>query len=592
MTAPERGMLPVVRTRLVAWLSGVVFLAVASAAAAATQRRFIQGARRAPGAPQHGSARRPVIRATASPADAASQSVVPPAALAGVPAVPVPRDVVDQALEVAAAAPPAEADAAPPVETRAAPPGATAPRPPDPAIADAAALAADDVAFPAETIIPDHASRGAVRLIWLLLYVVVVLVPLALAALVVTGPPRTFILEFGSALGIAALSLLVLQLVLPARLPVLIGIGAEVAVRLHRRMADVMLAVVVAHVAAVMVADPRRLELLRFIGEPWRAQAAIGSVAALAVLFATSVVRRRIRLPYAGWRGLHLVAGGAALVLAVVHTVGVGRYLIQPPAGLALVVLSLLGIGALLVMRSPMLRRGSVRPYTVESVVEERGGAVTLVLRADGHHGQSFIPGQFAWLKEPGARKLLAEHPFSYTSSADEPARPSFTMLPKSGFTARAAGFLPGMRLFVDGPHGAFRPRAKARGIVLVAGGIGITPSISILRTAADRRDPRPHVLVYGTRTAADMAFLEDLVGLRDHLRLKVVPVLSAADADWPGERGRIDAAVLDRHLPRDLRDWDFMVCGSGVFVDAVVDALHVVGVPGEHVHAERFVEV
>jgi ferredoxin-NADP reductase len=165
-------------------------------------------------------------------------------------------------------------------------------------------------------------------------------------------------------------------------------------------------------------------------------------------------------------------------------------------------------------------------------------------------------------------------------------------MQPRSGFSRSAAGFEPGTRLLVDGPHGAFRPRAAAAGLVLIGGGIGITPSMSLLRTAAHRRDPRPHVLVYGARTLDAMPFLDEIEALRDRLRLTFVPVLSSPDATWEGERGRINAGVFDRHLPRDLRDWQFLACGSGPFVDGVIDALEAVGIPGERVHAERFVEV
>ncbi len=140
--------------------------------------------------------------------------------------------------------------------------------------------------------VPAHGGRRGPQAVWLLVYALALVVPLLLVLVPDDAAPRTLMLELGSSLGIAALSLLALQLVLPARLPLLAAIGAEVAVRLYRRMADVMLAVVAAHVVAVMVADPSRLELLRFFGEPWRAQAAIGSVVALVVLFGTSFPRR------------------------------------------------------------------------------------------------------------------------------------------------------------------------------------------------------------------------------------------------------------------------------------------------------------
>jgi ferredoxin-NADP reductase len=225
-------------------------------------------------------------------------------------------------------------------------------------------------------------------------------------------------------------------------------------------------------------------------------------------------------------------------------------------------------------------------------VRRDEGGAITLELRADDHGGQPFLPGQFAWLKLPGLRNLLAEHPFSYSSSADDPCHPAFTMQPRGGFSARAATFEPGFRLLVDGPHGAFRPRDDASGTVLVGGGIGVTPSMSILRTAADRADTRPFVLIYGGRSRDTMPLLEEIRDLEARLRLTTVIVLSAPDPAWTGERGRINASVLDRHLPRDLRGWQFMTCGAGQFVDSILEAFEAVGVPGERVHAERFVEV
>jgi predicted ferric reductase len=424
-------------------------------------------------------------------------------------------------------------------------------------------------------------------------YVVAIAGPFALVLARDVADPRPFIYELGSATGVAALSLLTLQLVLPARLSLFRPLGADVAVRLHRGLADVMLSLVAGHVVAVMAADPRRLELLRFFGEPWRAQAAIASVAALGVLIGTSVLRRRVRLSYAAWRGIHYVLGGTAFALALVHTVGVNRYLVSGPAVVGLGGLGLAGIVGLAALRSRRLRSGSVRQYIVERVVPERGGAVTLELRADGHEGQSFDAGQFAWLKLAKVRASFAEHPFSYSSSAATPQTPTFTMKQMRGFTAAAAEFPPGTRLLVDGPHGAFRFRPDARGMILIAGGIGITPSMSLLKTAADDGDRRPFLLLYANRTADGITFAEEIEALRGRLlNLRVVHVLSAPPPDWSGERGRINAGLLERNLPRDPRGWQSLVCGSGPFVDAAVESLDEAGVPAERVHAERFVEV
>jgi len=71
-----------------------------------------------------------------------------------------------------------------------------------------------------------------------------------------------------------------------------------------------------------------------------------------------------------------------------------------------------------------------------------------------------------------------------------------------------------------------------------------------------------------------------------------VVHVLLHPPEDWTGERGLLDAAVLERHLPQDLTRHEVFVCGTPGLTDAAVRALDAVGVPPEQVHAERFIHV
>jgi 3-phenylpropionate/trans-cinnamate dioxygenase ferredoxin reductase subunit len=228
------------------------------------------------------------------------------------------------------------------------------------------------------------------------------------------GPSgRPFVAELASSLGIVALSVLAMQLVLPSRVRLFAALGAEVAVRLHRHLAEVLLSLVAAHVVLVMAADRDRLALLRFVDAPWRAQAAIGSAVALVALMGTSAARRRLRLPYTGWRALHVVLGAGALLLAVAHTWGVHRYLAAGPARVGLGVLTVGAAGAVLYLRVARPRRLAARPYVVERVQLERGGAASVQLRAEGHAGTAFEPGQFAWIKP-------ADAPLAFDEQAPE----------------------------------------------------------------------------------------------------------------------------------------------------------------------------
>jgi predicted ferric reductase len=215
-----------------------------------------------------------------------------------------------------------------------------------------------------------------------------------------------------------------------------------------------------------------------------------------------------------------------------------------------------------------------------------------LALRADGHRGHRFEPGQFAWLKLADAPHALVEHPFSYSSSAKRPQRPAFTIKGYGSFTRRIPQLRPGTRVLIDGPHGSYRPRRAAEQFVLIAGGIGITPIISLLRTAADSRDRRPFVLVYGSLRWEHVTFREELARLQQRLALRVVHVLSAPPPGWTGEAGLIDAELLARHLPARLCRSDVFVCGPPPMIAAAVAGLKHLGVAPENVHAEQFVTI
>lgn len=421
------------------------------------------------------------------------------------------------------------------------------------------------------------------------LILAVLVLPFALAGVGGWNGQRSFSAELGSALGISALGVLALVLILPSRLRALSWLGADAAVRLHRRLVGVLLALVAGHIALTVALQPARYTLLRFVGQPWRAQAAIASVGCLIALIGLSIWRRRLRIPYAAWRALHGGLAAATLLLAAIHTYGWHRYLVHGGGTIGLVLLAVLPVCALVSLR---FRRRADSAYLLDRVMPEAGHSTTLILRAEDDLGHGFEPGQFAWLRLAGQATRFAEHPFSYTSSAEDTSQISFTVRAYKGFSARVAQLPAGTRFLVDGPYGGFRLRARARGVLLIAYGIGITPSVSILRTAADRGDTRTFVLFYANRYVGDITLNEELQQLRERLNLQIVHVLSKPPDDWTGERGRLTAAVLHRHLPADLTRWEFFLCGAGAAVDTGTAALIEIGIPPEAIHAERFVEI
>jgi predicted ferric reductase len=230
------------------------------------------------------------------------------------------------------------------------------------------------------------------------------------------------------------------------------------------------------------------------------------------------------------------------------------------------------------------------RPYRIEQVEPERGRARTIRVRPDGHAGLRFRAGQFAWFNWRSSPFTMREHPFSISSSAERPDTVGFTVKELGDFSAALAGAVAGERVYLDGPYGSFCPdRHPAPGYVFVAGGIGIAPILSILRTLADRGDRRPLRLIYAYKDLESLTGREELERLTARLDLRITLVLSQPAPDWTGERGFLTRAIFERALPADYRDYHYFVCGPGPVLALAERELRGLGVGYRRIHAEIF---
>lgn len=204
-----------------------------------------------------------------------------------------------------------------------------------------------------------------------------------------------------------------------------------------------------------------------------------------------------------------------------------------------------------------------------------------------------FRPGQFAWLKLGESAFVFEEHPFTIASAATRPWRKEFTVKALGDFSEILAGIRPGRLVHLDGPHGAFTlDGVRCDGFVFVAGGVGITPMLSMLRTMADRRDRRPVLLVVAGRTADDLLHRADHEHLDERLDLRVVEILEEPPEQWDGEIGWLTRDVLDSALPgrRGRAHLDYFVCGPGPMVAAATRILEDDwGVADRRIHTELF---
>jgi 3-phenylpropionate/trans-cinnamate dioxygenase ferredoxin reductase subunit len=127
-----------------------------------------------------------------------------------------------------------------------------------------------------------------------------------------------------------------------------------------------------------------------------------------------------------------------------------------------------------------------------------------------------FRADQFAWLKIGTTPFVFEKHPFAVASTAERPARKQFTIKALGDFSELLIGMRPGRRVYLDGPYGGFTVDGlRSPGFVFVAGGVGITPMLSMLRTLADRGNRRRHLLVVSARREEDLVLRQELAVLR-----------------------------------------------------------------------------
>lgn len=426
---------------------------------------------------------------------------------------------------------------------------------------------------------------------WILLYLVVVLAPMFLMMIRPTPPGRDVWVEFSIALGFVGLTQMAVQFLLIARYRrVTAPYGIDIILQYHRQIAMMAFVLILAHPAILMILNPALLSLLNPFGGTWASRFGLASIVALALLIVSSVFRQRLGLDYERWRGMHAVLGIAALVFAHAHVSLAGEYLNTVWKQALWKVFGVAMVSSVVYLRLIKPARQRRKRYRVAEVREERGDTLTLALEPVGHSGLRFAPGQFAWLKLGATPYTIEEHPFSFSSSAEAEGRLEFGIKALGDFTRDLRRVPEGTEAYLDGPHGAFSTdRVPAAGYVLIAGGIGVTPMLSILRTMADREDVRPVLLVYADKTWEGMAYREEIDALAASINLTVVHVLEEPHDGWRGEEGFVTPELLARVLPNERITREFFVCGPPIMMDVVQEALLELDVPLERIHNERF---
>jgi predicted ferric reductase len=323
------------------------------------------------------------------------------------------------------------------------------------------------------------------------------------------------------------------------------------------------------------------------------------SLFALIFLIGLALTRKSSEISYEAWRLSHVIL---ALIIATVgffHTIDAGRYAQevwmkaywQIMLGLAL--LSLVWTYAV----KPLLQNRSA--HEVISIKQVSMGIWELVLKQPMTKAMSYQAGQFAWLKI-GNSSPMPENPFSIASCAHQNSSDIRFLIKDVGdFTHQISQLQVGQKIFIDGPYGNFGIEAfsaEQDQLVMIAGGVGIAPMISILRQMEGDQDKKvlnkKILLIYGNRVTEQAVNLKEMVNLESFKNLEVLHLVSEPTKDWQGLTGVLDAPTLEKILNSQQinpKTAQFLICGPAEMIDSVETSLDQFGAPLANIASEKF---
>lgn len=439
---------------------------------------------------------------------------------------------------------------------------------------------------------------------FVLLYFVLITGPVAavLYYQAQAGHGGKFLISLADNFAISGFMILLLQFVLASRARWMESpFGMDIILRLHRVMGTLAAVLLLLH--PVLLAWGReKWALLYQPLLPWPLE--VGRLALLC-LVATAVMalfRVSLRLEYQRWRRWHRALALTVIVLAFVHSLVLGVGSAGHPGDLWPLPLRVLWYAAVPVALIAFLHRtGSFpwarnRRYRVQAVRPEAPGVFTVLLTPDppGHALRHFMPGQFHFLTLQPPGRAAEEHPFTICSAPDKTGVVASTIKASGDFTKEIGALTPGTPALIRGPFGRFscqlHPGQKR--LVFIAGGVGITPFMSMLRHmhgergAADR--PLSVLLIYANRQEGDILFRQELDALGHAGILRVIYVLSRPGDQWRQERGHIGVELL-RRVTDGISDPAFYVCGPPAMMASATGALREIGVPRNRIFLEEF---
>ena len=382
--------------------------------------------------------------------------------------------------------------------------------------------------------------------------------------LIASLPNHTYITsyDFGKILGIWAITAMSFQFILSSRFkPLEAGIGLNRLMSLHSFNAKLFLILVILHPLFLgMIGKFENYDLPHWIG----------FIVTLLLIFvvATSIFSDILKIKYEFWKNFHKV-GYLIFILAVIHSFSLrsGLFLYW---WMFMIILACSGIIA-------KVFRNKYR-FEVVGVSEENSNIWTIKLKPVKGRIFNYLPGQFSYIRVFG-QVSPEEHHFTISSPPGDKYL-TFTIKNLGDFTSTIPKIKKGDPAILDGPYGVFTNINNPGPFLFIAGGIGITPVMSMLRYMAEKDIFMDSVLLYVLKNENDAVFREELINISKKGWLKVF-------YKFTDKEGHMDKELLEKI--ENINSRTVFLVGPEGMMKSVKKILLDIGVSNNRIFTERF---
>jgi predicted ferric reductase len=396
-------------------------------------------------------------------------------------------------------------------------------------------------------------------------------------------------LRTGQVIGMLVGCLMLFQLVLAGRLKILDRIfSINRLFRTHRLNAMAIAALAPLHPLLILWSEG--LDILNPDRKNWPQFLGLALFMIVWGIFVSARFRKRIGLPFHLWFPAHQLVTQVAVAALGVHVLyACDSFARGTPRAL---VLWTLGLYFLTYLGIKLGRALGGRSCRVTNVTPAARDTFHITLQPEDGKPLAHAPGQFLFVRFKSPHLSGETHPFTISSPPAAGTTPfDLTIAACGDWTRRIHLLQPGDRAQVGGPFGCFGASVleDRRELIMIAGGIGITPMLSILGFLAAGMDKRRITLLWSNRTRGHRVYPEQLSDLTRQLPCLQVRHILTREPHEEAEKGRLDQAKLERLLSDKDRRSTVLLCGPPGMMGATRRALIRIGFPRRAIVMERF---